>query len=406
MVMHLHRWFSSQHVWPMCMGRRSWRCILPYTFNVHGHMHAWMHVHGHLWSWTYGHASLVLPGIGHEKMVMHLHRWFSSQHVWPMCMGRRSWRCILPYTFNVHGHMHAWMHVHGHSWSWTYGHASPPVRCGIGFGVRSLRKRPPVGPDSSSSKWQQTCEKFAPTAENPSLLFYTQFGYKYLFTRSVSLPDRLCERTIVIPDSIGSHSCLLRPLLEVCAHCISCGFLCQRVNVSIVWLNNAGFGLNMVAGIGCVNGWLEVWERERERERESLGTVLDGFNLISKFGHFLRFVPIGFFFWGFSLANSCVLVCVICLDGLGLRCRDVSCWYAHLLQYCSLVHLSVFVTFASSEIEAGFIFGHRLGWFQLVSRFDHFLRFVCIGFVLVFFLRWLVCASSVWMDWVMCCWDF
>ena len=42
-----------------------------------------------------------------------------------------------------------------------------------------------------------------------------------------------------------------------------------------------------------------VGDRGTERQGLSLGIVLDGSNFASKFGHFLMFVPLDFFFFGF-----------------------------------------------------------------------------------------------------------
>ena len=46
-----------------------------------------------------------------------------------------------------------------------------------------------------------------------------------------------------------------------------------------------------------------VGDRGTERQGLSLGIVLDGSNFASKFGHFLMFVPLDFFFW-FSSSNG------------------------------------------------------------------------------------------------------
>ena len=58
-------------------------------------------------------------------------------------------------------------------------------------------------------------------------------------------------------------------------------------------------------------------DRGTERQGLSLGIVLDGSNFASKFGHFLMFVPLDFFFLVFFLKWS-MQVCIVCLDALGL----------------------------------------------------------------------------------------
>ena len=69
---------KSMHMTHLHMGG-SWTCHA-YTWRCHSLLH--------------GQQNVTYIEHGHEKMVMHLHRWFSSQRAWPMRMRSRSWRCI------------------------------------------------------------------------------------------------------------------------------------------------------------------------------------------------------------------------------------------------------------------------------------------------------------------------